>query len=269
MLKHCKPFAALLVGSFLINGTAFATSNEEHSVRSVQQTSTCTGTVLDETGMGVIGASVVIKNNKTTGSVTDLDGKFSIPNVKRGDVLVISYVGYKPMEVTWEGSPLTVTLTQDSELLDEVVVVGYGTQKKVNVTGAVSMVDDKVFESRPVQNVAQALQGQIPGLTMSVGNSGGTLDSELNFSIRGSGTIGTGSSGSPLVLIDGIEGNMNTVNPNDIASVSVLKDASSASIYGARAAFGVILITTKNGQSGKTRVNYTGNVRFSTAIQVP
>mgnify|MGYP000570918545 CR=1 FL=1 len=104
---------------------------------------------------------------------------------------------------------------------------------------------------------------------MSVGNSGGSLDSSLSITIRGNGTIGAGSSGSPLVLIDGIEGDMNTVNPNDIENVSVLKDAASASIYGARAAFGVILITTKGGKAGKTRVNYSGNVRFSTAIQVP
>ena len=146
---------------------------------------------------------------------------------------------------------MNVTLEEDTKLLDEVVVVGYGTQKKVNVTGAVSMVDSKVLESRPVQNVAQALQGQIPGLQMSVGNSGGSLDSSLSITIRGNGTIGAGSSGSPLVLIDGIEGDMNTVNPNDIENVSVLKDAASASIYGARAAFGVILITTKGGKAGK------------------
>ena len=269
MLKHYKPIAVLLLGSLLCGGTAHAVTTEEHGVRVVQQEGTCTGTVLDETGLTVIGASVVIKGNTSVGSVTDLDGKFSIPSAKRGDVLRITYVGYQPIEVTWDGKPLIITLKEDSELLDEVVVVGYGTQKKVNVTGAVSMVTDEVFESRPVQNVAQALQGQIPGLTMSVGNSGGSLDSELSFTIRGNGTIGSGSSGSPLVLIDGIEGDMNTVNPNDIASVSVLKDASSASIYGARAAFGVILITTKNGESGKTRVNYTGNIRFSTAIQLP
>ena len=189
--------------------------------------------------------------------------------VKKGETLQISFVGYQTKEIVWNGQALNVTLEEDTKLLDEVVVVGYGTQKKVNVTGAVSMVDSKVLESRPVQNVAQALQGQIPGLQMSVGNSGGSLDSSLSITIRGGGTIGAGSSGSPLVLIDGIEGDMNSVNPNDIENVSVLKDAASASIYGARAAFGVILITTKNGHAGKTRVNYSGNVRFSTAIQVP
>lgn len=165
--------------------------------------------------------------------------------------------------------PISVTLKEDSQQLDEVVVVGYGSQKKVNVTGSVSMVDSKVIESRPVQNVSQALQGVVPGLNMSVGNSGGALDSSLSINIRGAGTIGEGSSGSPLVLIDGIEGDMNTVNPNDIENISVLKDAASSSIYGARASFGVIMITTKSGKSGKTRVNYSGNVRFSDAIQIP
>nr|WP_239060639.1 TonB-dependent receptor [Bacteroides sp. 519] len=237
-------------------------------MRVVQQSGTCTGIVKDGTGEAVIGASVMVKGT-TNGTITGLDGDFTLNNVELESTIVISFIGYQTKEVQWTGTPLKITLQDDSQILSEVVVVGYGTQKKVNVTGAVSMVDSKVLESRPVQNVSQALQGQIPGLTMSVGNGGGSLDSSLGISIRGGGTIGSGSSGSPLVLIDGIEGNMNTVNPNDIATVSVLKDAASASIYGARAAFGVILITTKNGKQGKTRVNYTGNVRFSTAIQVP
>ena len=268
MLKHFKSIAALLLCSFCWGGAVHAVTSETQGTRAVQQTGTCTGTVRDATGETIIGASVQVKGT-TRGAITDLDGRFSIPNVQPGEVIIISYVGYQSIELKWDGTPLNITLKEDAAMLEEVVVVGYGTQKKVNVTGAVSMVTDEVFESRPVQNVAQALQGQIPGLTMSVGTSGGTLDSELNFTIRGNGTISGGSSGSPLVLIDGIEGNMNSVNPNDIASVSVLKDASSASIYGARAAFGVILITTKNGQAGKTRVSYTGNVRFSTAIQIP
>ena len=120
----------LLLGSLLCGGTAHAVTTEEHGVRVVQQEGTCTGTVLDETGLTVIGASVVIKGNTSVGSVTDLDGKFSIPSAKRGDVLRITYVGYQPIEVTWEGKPLIITLKEDSEMLDEVVVVGYGTQKK-------------------------------------------------------------------------------------------------------------------------------------------
>ena len=131
------------------------------------------------------------------------------------------------------------------------------------------MVDSKVLAARPVTNVAQALQGTVPGLNFTVGSEGGALDGSMSFNIRGVGTIGDGSGSSPLVLIDGIEGSLNSLNPNDIESVSVLKDAASASIYGARAAFGVILVQTKKGKAGKARVNYGVNVRFSDAVTVP
>lgn len=259
----------LLAGAFAVPaGATVETAPIKQSTSIFQQSGKVSGVVEDDFGP-VVGASVVVKGT-TNGTVTDMEGNFTLDNVKTGDIIQISYIGYVTQEIKYTGqASLRIALAEDSQALDEVVIVGYGTQKKVNVTGAVSMVDSKVLESRPVQNVSQALQGQIPGLTMSVGSSGGTLDSSLGITIRGGGTIGSGSSGSPLVLIDGIEGDMNTVNPNDIANVSVLKDAASASIYGARAAFGVILITTKNGQSGKTRVSYTGNVRFSTAIQIP
>lgn len=226
---------------------------------------TCSGTVLDQEGEPVIGANVKV-DGTAVGVTTDIDGRFSIPGVKKGSKIIITSVGFTTAEIVWDGSPMDITLTDDTKALDEVVVVGYGVQKKVNVTGAVSVVDSKVFASRPVQNVSQALQGQVPGLMMSVNNNGGSLDNELAISIRGNGSL---NGGSPLVLIDGLEGNMNTVNPNDIESVSVLKDAASASIYGSRAAFGVILITTKNATAGKTHVSYQGNVRFSTATAVP
>ena len=269
MLKVVKPIGMLLFCSALGMGNAFAIpSGGIANVQSVQQEGTCTGVVVDATGMTVIGASVRVKGTQN-GAITDLDGKFSLKNVAKGATIEITYIGYQPISVEWTGQPLNITLQEDSELLDEVVVVGYGTQKKVNVTGAVSMVDSEVFESRPVQNVTQALQGQIPGLSMSVGASGGELGSDMSISIRGAGTVGVGSSATPLVLIDGMEGDMNAVNPNDIESVSVLKDASASSIYGARGAFGVILITTKSGQAGKTRVNYTGNVRFTSPTRLP
>ena len=216
----------------------------------------------------MIGASVVVKGT-TNGTITDFDGNFSLSGVKKGDIIQISFVGYVTQEIAWNGQPMNVTLKDDTQTLEEVVVVGYGTQKKVNVTGAVGMVDAEVLQARPVQNVSQALQGAVPGLNLTVGNAGGSLDGRMNINIRGAGTIGDGSGSSPLVLIDGIEGDMNTVNPNDIESVSVLKDAASASIYGARASFGVILVTTKSGKSGKAKVNYSGNVRFSNAIGVP
>lgn len=269
MLKHLKTVSMLL---FLLGssaGTVYAVTNPGITeTRITQQSGTCTGIVKDGTGETVIGASVVVKGT-TNGTITGIDGDFSLPNVKKGDIVVISFIGYITQEITWNGQPLNVTLKDDTQTLDEVVVVGYGTQKKVNVTGAVGMVDSKVMAARPVQNVSQALQGVVPGLNLTVGSSGGALDGAMNINIRGIGTIGDGSGSAPLILIDGIEGDLNTVNPNDIESVSVLKDAASASIYGARASFGVILVTTKSGKSGKTNVNYSGNVRFNDAIGVP
>lgn len=228
------------------------------------------GTVVDERNEPMIGIGIVVKNT-TIGTATDLDGQFSITVPDSKSVLVFSFIGYKTQEITvGSQKELRVTLREDLQLLDEVVVVGYGTQKKVNVTGSVSVVNPDIIENRPITNVSQALQGVVPGLNFSVNSSnGGALNSSMNVNIRGSGTIGSGSQAAPLILIDGIEGDMNSLNPNDIASISVLKDASSSSIYGARAAFGVILITTKTGKSGRTSVSYLGNLRLSSAIQVP
>ena len=268
MLRRLKTVSMMLFLMGLSTGAAFATSAAGvDDVKVTQQSETATGVVKDAFGE-VVGASVVVKGT-TNGVVTDFEGKFSLDNVKKGDILEISFVGYKTQEVKWNGTPLNVLLAEDTEMLEEVVVVGYGTQKKTNLTGSVSMVDAEVLESRPVQNVQQALQGVVPGLNLSVGNSGGALDASMGMNIRGTGNLGTGSSASPLVLIDGIEGDLNTVNPNDVASISVLKDAASASIYGARAAFGVIMVTTKNGSAGKVNVNYSGNVRFSSATDLP
>ena len=236
----------------------------------VQQQAVCKGTVVDSNGEPVVGASVfAVSNGHKKGSVTDLDGNFEIDGIASGSSLTISYVGYKTQQVTWSGKDLKVTLQESSEMLDNVVVVGYGTQKKVNLTGAVSVVNSKALESRPVMSVAQALQGEVPGLNFSVGNAGGSLKSRMGLNIRGIGTIGEGSNAAPLVLIDGSEGDLYSISPNDIESISVLKDASSSAIYGSRAAFGVILVTTKSGKEGRTNVSYNGNVRFSTATQIP
>ena len=236
----------------------------------VQQQAVCKGTVVDSKGEPVVGASVfAVSNGHKKGSVTDLDGNFEIDGIASGSSLTISYVGYKTQQVTWSGKDLKVTLQESSEMLDNVVVVGYGTQKKVNLTGAVSVVSSKTLDSRPVTSVAQALQGEVPGLNFSVGNGGGSLKSRMGLNIRGIGTIGEGSNAAPLVLIDGSEGDLYSISPNDIESISVLKDASSSAIYGSRAAFGVILVTTKSGKEGRTNVSYNGNVRFSTATQIP
>ena len=227
-----------------------------------------TGTVTDSSGEPIVGASVVVVGAKG-GTVTDLDGKYSLL-VSPQATLRITYLGFKNEEVkVGNRKVIDVEMKSADTELNEVVVVGYGTQKKVNVTGAVSMVGAEVLEDRPVTNVTQALQGAVPGLNFSANSNGGMLNNSMAITIRGTGSIGNGSTDSPLILIDGIEGDINSLNPNDIESVSVLKDAASASIYGTRAAFGVILITTKSGKSGKVRVNYSGDVRFSTATQLP
>ncbi|MCL3852724.1 TonB-dependent receptor [Parabacteroides sp. GYB001] len=227
-----------------------------------------TGKVTDQNGESVIGASVVEKGT-TNGIMTDMDGLFTL-EVEEAAVVQVSYIGYRTKDISVAGkNNIQVQLIEDMQALDEVVVVGFGTQKKVNLTGSVSMVNSEVLESRPVQNVGQALQGVVPGLNLSVNKTGGELNNTLDIDVRGVGTIGEGSKSSPLVLIDGIEGDMNSINPNDIESISVLKDAASSAIYGSRAAFGVILITTKEGKAGRTQVNYSSNVRFTTPLSLP
>lgn len=202
---------------------------------------TITGLVRDNDGEPVIGANVVEKGT-TNGNITDVDGRFSL-TLSEDAILEISYIGYMAQEVKVKGqSTFTIILLEDLQKLDEVVVVGYGTQRKVNLTGSIGTVKtEEVLKARPVTNVQELLAGTIPGLAVSKGS--GAVGSGASMNIRGTSTIG-GSSGV-LVLIDGIPGNMYTLNPNDIESISVLKDAASASIYGSRAANGVILVTTK------------------------
>ena len=229
---------------------------------------TITGTILDNTGNPLSGVSVTVKGSQK-GTSTDAQGHFSI-DANAGDVLQLSMIGYKAKTVTVGAeNNLHVSMELEATMDSEIVIVGFGTQKKINVTGSVSTVSAKQLESRPVSNVGQALQGMVPGLNFSTAGLGGELNQNLSFNIRGTGTIGAGSSSSPLVLIDGMEGNMNALNPQDIATISVLKDAASASIYGSRAAFGVVLITTKKGSIGKSKINYNNNFRFSSPMGLP
>ena len=234
-----------------------------HSVIT-QQDGVCKGVVKDNQGETVIGASVVVKGS-TNGTITGLDGDFTLNNVKKGDVIQISYIGYVSQEVVWQGTPLNITLKEDSQTLEEVVVVGFGSQKKVNLTGSVSQVKmDDVLGERPVTNVKNALQGSMPGLMVSGGASPGEAKS---FNIRGTVSI---NGMNPLVLIDNVEGDIDLLNPEDIESVTVLKDAASSAIYGARAAAGVILITTKKAKKGeKFNLNYNANFGFQTSINSP
>lgn len=256
----------LLSIGFIAGQPSFAMADDNVSeVKTVQQQTQVVGVVNDAMGP-VIGASVLEKGT-TNGTITDFDGRFSL-NVQPGATLVISYIGYKTQEVkVVAGKEINVVLVEDTETLDEVVVVGFGTQKKVNLTGSVGTVDSKALESRPVTNATQALQGLVPGLQIS--QNSGSLESTPSINIRGVGTIGEGSSGSPLVLIDGMEGDLNTVNPQDIENVSVLKDAAASSIYGSRAPFGVILVTTKSGKAGKTQINYNNSFRWNSPINMP
>lgn len=244
MLKDMKTVGVLLLLSAISAGTAYAVPKwGTAGVKEMQQNGVCNGVVTDTTGETVIGASVVVKGT-TNGTITGLDGDFSLSGVTKGSILVVSFVGYQNTEVKWNGQPLTIVLKEDTKVLDEVVVVGYGTQKKANLSGAVAAVDGKVLQDRPITNIGQGLQGVVPNLNITM-NNGGAPGATSSFNIRGNTSL---NGGSPLVLVDNVQMDANLVNPDDIESISVLKDAASASIYGARAAYGVILITTKKGK---------------------
>lgn len=244
MLKDMKTVGVLLLLSAISAGTAYAVPKwGTAGVKEIQQNGVCNGVVTDTTGEIVIGASVVVKGT-TNGTITGLDGDFSLSGVTKGSILVVSFVGYQNTEVKWNGQPLTIVLKEDTKVLDEVVVVGYGTQKKANLSGAVAAVDGKVLQDRPITNIGQGLQGVVPNLNITM-NNGGAPGATSSFNIRGNTSL---NGGSPLVLVDNVQMDANLVNPDDIESISVLKDAASASIYGARAAYGVILITTKKGK---------------------
>ncbi|MBD8488492.1 TonB-dependent receptor [Echinicola sp. CAU 1574] len=227
---------------------------------------TVNGTVISSSdGQPIPGATVLVKNS-TRGTVTDIDGNFSIEVPDEGAVLVISFVGYKPQEVTINNqSAIEVSLEEDYKGLEEVVVIGYGEQKKINVAGAVAQVDGEALQDRPVTNVSQALQGQIAGV--SIQPTSGQPGAGYNITIRGESSL---NGGGALVIVDGIPGVLDNINPNDIESISVLKDGASASIYGARASEGVILVTTKKGKKNQgLSVSYNGNVSINTPTIVP
>ena len=223
-----------------------------------------TGTIVDDNGEPVIGANVSIKGS-TVGTITDIDGNFSL-DAMSGATLLISYIGYETQEITVSNqSVYNIKLSEDTQALDEVVVVGYGTQKKINLTGAVATVTPEDIQSRPITNVTQALQGVTPGLNITSSSKfGGEVGSPMDMNIRGVGSLTEGS-GKPYVLVDGVPMELDLVNPNDIENISILKDASSAAIYGARAAYGVILVTTKSGSKDeKFTISYNANFGWKT-----
>lgn len=253
-------FASGLNGSYML-----AAPPQPQSV--TQSSTVIKGRIVDAEGEPIVGATV-IEVGTTRGTITDIDGNFTL-NARTGAKLRISYVGYQTINTT-ASAGMKVVMKNDNALLDEVVVVGYGQQKKVNLTGSVANVDlDKTLNGRPEQDVAKALQGSVPGLTIL--NSSGDLDSEPTIRIRGLGTLSNGATSSPLIIVDGVPvDDLTMVNGSDIASISVLKDAASTSIYGSRAAFGVILITTKEGKKGeKVHVKYGGSVAWDQSTILP
>lgn len=265
MLKRLQSVSMVLFLGTLFSGTiSTATASGANSFATTQQAGICKGLVKDATGESVIGASVVVKGT-TNGTITDFDGNFSLDGIKKGDVIVISYVGYQTQEIKWNGSPLNVILKEDSKTLSEVVVVGYGTQKKANLSGSVAMVDSKELENRPIQNVSSGLQGLMPGVAIT-GTNGAPGQDAGKIRVRGIGTL---NEAGPYILVDGIEtGTLSAVDPNDIESISVLKDAASAAIYGSKAANGVVLITTKRGKTGQTKISYSGYLSFQNATNM-
>ena len=231
----------------------------------LQQNGQCTGIVKDASGMTVIGASVIVKGT-THGTVTDMDGRFTIDGVKLGDIIQVSYVGYKDQDVKWNGSPLDIVLKEDAQALDEVVVIGYGAVRKADMAGAVSVMDNKAFKAQPITQVSDALQGRVAGVNVvSDGIPGGSV----KIRIRGTNSIN--KSNEPLYVVDGMvrESGLEGINPEDIQSMQILKDASSTAIYGSRGANGVVIITTKSGVKGQSSITFDTSFGFSEATRLP
>ena len=225
-----------------------------------------TGNVADNNGEPIIGASVVVSGTKN-GTVTDIDGNFTLVSNSETPTLNISYVGFDTQNIKVRpGQTIKVTLKENAQSLEELVVVGYGSQKKVNVIGSIATVDSKSLEARSASDVSNMLTGQMSGVTITQtsgnpGQDGGTIR------VRGVGSFG--ATPSPLVLVDGMPGSLSDITPDEIENISVLKDASSAAIYGSRAANGVVLVTTKRGKEGRTKVSYNGSIGFSKAAELP
>ena len=259
--------SVLLVGALASLGLSYTTealaTSPNFAVNSVQQSKKVTGNVSDAEGP-IIGASVVEKGNAGNGTVTDLDGNFSL-NVKPGATIVITYIGYQKQEiVVGNQSNFNVTMKTDDKTLEEVVVVGYGVQKKKLVTGSTIEVKGDDIQKMNTTQVLGALQSQTPGVNIQAAS--GQPGDGFKISIRGAGTNGNTA---PLYIIDGVAGDINNLNPADIERIDVLKDAASCAIYGSAAANGVILVTTKQGKQGKIQVSYDGNVGWANVYRMP
>lgn len=267
-MKRHLYLTMLLMAGMPALGTLPAYADPVPQQHSQVGTVTIKGTVVDENNEPVIGASVVQKGAKTNAAATDAFGNFTL-KVPAGATLEISYVGYKPVSMK-AADGMTVYLEPTTEMLNELVAIGYGSQKRANLTGAVATVDvARTMESRPQQDVTRALQGAVPGLTITTASGGISQDSEIK--IRGVGSLSNSQNSAPLIVVDGVPtDDLNFINPEDIAEISVLKDAASSAIYGARAAFGVILITTKEAsRQDRVSVKYENNFSWNSATVLP
>lgn len=226
------------------------------------QTGKVSGVVIDETGYPMVGVGVIEKGNTSNGTVTDIDGKFELSVDNPGCMLVLSYIGYDQMEVQASSSPMTISMNPSAVTLDDVVVVAYGVQKKESVVGAISTTTSEDLVQMGSPNLSTALAGKVAGVTFTV-PSGRPGDDDADIYIRGVATLNGNS--APLVLVDGVEREYSQIDPEDIASLSVLKDASATAVYGVRGANGVILITTKRGQKGAPKFN----VSYKFTLQQP
>ena len=251
--------------SYVIEGNRISVTRKQPEPKvtpAAQTKKTIKGTVTDSAGEPLVGASLMVAGT-SQGFLTDLDGNYEMTGVNFPATIIVSFIGYTDTEIKMTGnekSPYNIVLDDSQNILDDVVVIGYGTQKRANLSGAVGIVSGKELNARPVVSAANALQGADPSVNITFGT--GSPESGYNINIRGSLSL---NSGSPLILADGVEVSLSQINPNDIESVSVLKDASTCAIYGAKASAGVVLITTKAGKRGdNARVSYNGRFGWQT-----
>lgn len=259
-------FALLAMGgAAVLSPQAAVAATNSTLLEHTQQDNVCKGIVKEATGEPLIGATVVVDGTKNL-AVTDFDGNFTLSNVKKGDVLIITYLGFEPYQVKWNGQPLDIVMKADSHSLEELVVVGYGVQKKSSLTGSVASVSSKDIVKQTSSNVASTLQGRTPGVEII--QQAGVAGADVNIVIRGAASFGATE---PLYIIDGAFSNngLTTLNPNDIESIEILKDGAAAAIYGSRAANGVVIITTKRGKQGKPLVELDGSFAVQTPTNVP
>ena len=267
MNKRANLYFAALLGAMSPSCAVSALAAQSNSAiaTATQQQNSCTGNVKDSNGDPIIGATIRI-DGQSGGAVSDLDGNFTIRDVKKGAKITITSIGYKSQTLVWTGSPIHVTLQDDANMLEETVVIGYGTVKKADLAGSVAVMDSKSFKDQPVARIEDALNGRMSGVqVMSSGIPGGSM----KIRVRGSSSVN--KSNDPLYVVDGIvrQTGLEGISPEDIQSIQVLKDASSTAIYGARGANGVVMVQTKSGKVGATQVTFDASLGFSNAYHVP